>query len=67
MTRATLALHLKSLWTAACEYDRIPVDSKFVTFSEHNPHIVKYNELMGEYLRNAHTQREMFATTIKLV
>jgi hypothetical protein len=43
---------LKQLWDKACEYDRIPIGSKFVVFSDHNPWLKKYNFAITAYLRS---------------
>ena len=37
---------LKDLWRKACEHDGIAPSSKFVVFSNDNPWIVRYNNLM---------------------
>ena len=37
------------LWQKACEFDNIPVDSKFVEFSEGNKFIPFYNNVMRQY------------------
>lgn len=34
---------LKALWRAACEFDDISADGKFVVFSEDNPFAAQYN------------------------
>jgi len=37
----------RELWKKACEYDGIPPDSKFVTFSKDNPYAKLYNEALN--------------------
>ena len=46
---------IKQLWDKACEYDRIPFDSKFVVFSDHNPWMKKYNFAISAYLKSTRT------------
>lgn len=38
---------IQEAWARACEHDSIPVESKFVVFSENNPWAVKYNKAMA--------------------
>jgi len=40
-----------SLWVKACEAEGIPVESKFVVFSDDNPYIKDYNEAVGRLQR----------------
>jgi len=40
-----------SLWIKACEAEGIPVESKFVVFSDDNPYIKDYNEAVGQLQR----------------
>jgi len=40
-----------SLWIKACEAEGIPVESKFVVFSDDNPYIKDYNEAVGRLQR----------------
>lgn len=42
---------VKNLWNKACEFDKIPSDSKFVTFSDKNPFVKEYNEAVGQLMR----------------
>ncbi|MDD4985817.1 MAG: ArdC-like ssDNA-binding domain-containing protein [Dehalococcoidales bacterium] len=62
---------LQELWKKACEWDKIPPDSKFVTFSVDNPYMKEYNEVMGKYLRFQEVARGKFspdtATKLKYV
>jgi len=41
----------RSLWTKACQAEGIPVESKFVVFSDDNPYIKAYNEAVGQLQR----------------
>ena len=41
---------MKALWIKSCRFDGIPIDSKFVVFSDDNPYQVRYNKIMGLYL-----------------
>jgi len=36
---------LKSLWIRACRLDEIPINSKFVVFSDDNKYAVRYNKI----------------------
>lgn len=36
---------LRALWIKACRYDTIFIDSKFVVFSDANPHMIRYNKI----------------------
>lgn len=63
---------VRATWAAACEFDGISPDSRFVVFSNTNPHATRHNELMGEFLklrnriaRNA-THRERHAAMTSL-
>lgn len=38
---------LKALWIKACRHDNIPIDSKFVVFSNDNPHIARQNKVFA--------------------
>jgi len=38
------------LWKQACGHDDIPSGSKFVVFSEDNPYVVFYNNVMKEFM-----------------
>ena len=42
---------VKSLWIKACEWEKIPPDSKFVVFSDDNPYLKEYNEEIGKLLK----------------
>ncbi len=42
-----------SLWVKACEAEGIPVESKFVVFSDDNPYVKEYNEAVGQLQRFA--------------
>ncbi len=42
-----------SLWIKACEAEGIPVESKFVVFSDDNPYVKEYNEAVGQLQRFA--------------
>ncbi len=42
---------VRELWRKACEWERIPPESKFVVFSEKNPYNREYDEAMGKLLR----------------
>ena len=44
---------VKGLWAKACEWDKIPSDSKFVVFSDDNPYLKEYNEAVKQLLRFA--------------
>jgi hypothetical protein len=48
----------RALWVSACEYDKIEPDSKFVIFSEGNPHFAALNKAGGELL-DAMSAREV--------
>jgi len=48
---AELEQKVKSLWTKACEWEKIPPESKFVMFSDDNPFVKDYNEAVGKLLR----------------
>ena len=37
---------LKALWIKACRHDGIDPAAKFVTFSDDNPHMKRYNKIM---------------------
>lgn len=37
---------IQELWIKACEYDHIPPNSKFVTFSKDNPYAKQYNDAL---------------------
>jgi hypothetical protein len=41
---------VKLQWNAACEVEGVPVDSKFVVFSNDNRAAYNHNKLMGEFL-----------------
>lgn len=45
-----LQREVKNAWIAACSADGIPLDSKFVAFSN-TTEAAAYNELMSYYLR----------------
>lgn len=38
---------VRELWIKACEFDRIPVNSKFVVWSPANPYVEQYNKAMS--------------------
>ena len=40
-----------SLWIKACEWEKIPIESKFVVFSDENPYLKEYNEAVSKLLR----------------
>jgi len=42
-----------SLWIKACEHEGIPIESKFVVFSDDNPYLKEYNEAVKRLLRFA--------------
>lgn len=42
---------VKGLWEKACKWDKIPPESKFVVFSDDNPHLKEYNEAVGQLQR----------------
>jgi len=44
------AAEVKRLWNLMCEFDKVPTDSKFVTFSADNPFAFLYNNAMGRLL-----------------
>ena len=46
MARQNAKRLLKALWIKACRYDSIPVDSKFVCFSNDNPYVERYNKII---------------------
>jgi len=41
---------ISELWQKACEYDGIPIDAKFVVFSDDNPWQKQYNKAMTLYI-----------------
>ena len=45
----------KALWTAACDHDGIPADSRFVVWSDNNPYAASYNSAMGRLLELRNT------------
>ncbi len=46
-----LAEKVRELWRKACEWEDIPLESRFVVFSEDNPFVKDYNEAVGQLLR----------------
>ena len=48
-----LEQEVKSLWEKACEWDKIPPESKFVVFSDDNPHLKASNDAVKKLLRFA--------------
>lgn len=42
---------VRGLWKKACDWEKIPPDSKFVVFSDDNPYTREYNEAVGQLLR----------------
>lgn len=52
-TPIELEQKVKSLWTKACEWEKIPPESKFVVFSDDNPYLKEYNEAVKQLLRFA--------------
>ena len=55
MDERTLSESVASLWTAACGYDGIPADSRFVVWSDNNPYAASYNSAMGRLLELRNT------------
>ncbi len=41
----------KDLWNRACDWDKIPRNSKFIVFSPNNPYAKKQNEVMGQLMK----------------
>jgi hypothetical protein len=41
---------IASLWKKACEFDKIPVDSKFVVFSDGNRAARLYNAAVCQFM-----------------
>ena len=41
---------LKALWIKSCRFDKIKPESKFVVFSDNNPHQKRYYKIMNTYL-----------------
>jgi hypothetical protein len=37
-------------WQKMCDHDGLPVNSKFVVFSDDNPFMGEYNEAMKDYV-----------------
>ncbi|MBD3263787.1 MAG: hypothetical protein GF375_01640, partial [Candidatus Omnitrophica bacterium] len=54
---------VKELWKKACEYEGIPVDSKFVIFSKDNPYNEAYNRAMTQYMK---VKKEFYKAVGKL-
>ena len=48
---AELEKKVHSLWIKACEWEKIPIESKFVVFSDENPYLEEYNEAISKLLR----------------
>ena len=48
---------VKELRIKACEYDKIPVNSPFVVFSENNPFMKEYDEACGRLVRMQRLRR----------
>lgn len=48
---ANIEEKVKSLWKKACEAEGVPIDSKFVVFSDDNPYVREYNEAVGQLMR----------------
>jgi uncharacterized membrane protein (UPF0127 family) len=46
-----LAEKVREFWRKACEWEDIPLESKFVVFSDDNPYVKDYNEAVGQLLR----------------
>jgi hypothetical protein len=51
LPQTELVDEVKELWRKACEWEKIPPDSKFVVFSENNPYMPAYREAMTKLLR----------------
>jgi len=57
----------RELWVKACEWEKIPPDSKFVIFSEDNPYMKEYHEAMGRLLRFKQVQSGQWRSAVTIV